>query len=99
VGKLAILFPRAKAVGMTVRLTRIGAGASQSENAVIEFVTPREVLFACSSPLEFADRIRLQNSDGSLDEEASVVAVQYHEGEVAVAARFLRRVTHGIMKI
>jgi hypothetical protein len=97
--KLAALFPGAKAVGLPVRLTRMGAAVSRSENAVIEFATPREVLFVCSSPLEFADRVRLQSSDGLLDEEASVVAVRYHEGDVAVAARFLRRVANWIVKL
>ena len=72
---------------------------SRSENAVIEFATSREVLFVCSSPLEFADRVRLQSSDGLLDEEASVVAVRYHEGDVAVAVRFLRRVATWIVKL
>jgi hypothetical protein len=84
---------------MPVRFTRRVGAASQSENAVIEFATEQEVLFACSSPLEFADRIRLQGLDGWLDEEASVVAVQYHEGEVAVAARFLRKVANWIVKL
>ena len=77
----------------------MGAAVSRSENAVIEFATPREVLFVCSSPLEFADRVRLQSSDGLLDEEASVVAVRYHEGDVAVAVRFLRRVANWIVKL
>ena len=58
------------------------------ESTVIEFGTPREVLFACTTPLEFADILRLRNSDGSLDTEASVVAVQYHPGKTIVAARF-----------
>jgi hypothetical protein len=49
--------------------------------------------------LEFADRVRLQSSDGLLDEEASVVAVRYHEGDVAVAVRFLRRVANWIVKL
>jgi hypothetical protein len=97
--KLATLFPAARAVGLPVRLTRVAAAGSRSENAIIEFATTREVLFVCSSPLEFADRIRLQSTDGSLDEEASVVAVQYHEGEVAVAARFLRQVANWIVKL
>ena len=49
--------------------------------------------------LEFADRIRLQNSDGSLDVEASVVAVQYHDGQIAVAARFDRKVDNWIVTL
>ena len=48
------------------------------ESTVIEFGTPREVLFASKTPLEFADVLRLRNSDGSFEEDARVVAVQYH---------------------
>ncbi|MGA9510253.1 MAG: hypothetical protein WBV55_16670 [Candidatus Sulfotelmatobacter sp.] len=68
------------------------------ESTVIEFGTPREVLFACSTPLEFADVLRLRNSDGSLDTEASVVAVQYHPGLTIVAARFCNEVPNWIVK-
>ncbi|MGA8763755.1 MAG: hypothetical protein WB562_12890 [Candidatus Sulfotelmatobacter sp.] len=69
-----------------------------SESTVIEFGTSREVLFACATPLEFADVLRLRNADGSLDTEASVVAVQYHPGKTVVAARFLKEVPNWIVK-
>ena len=69
-----------------------------TESTVIEFGTPREVIFACTTPLEFADVLRLRNSDGSLDVEASVVAVQYHPGQTVVAARFLTEVPNWIVK-
>ncbi len=68
------------------------------ESTVIEFGTAREVLFSCTTPLEFADVLRLRNSDGSLDTEASVVAVQYHPGATIVAARFLHAVPNWIVK-
>ena len=68
------------------------------ESTVIEFGTSREVLFACATPLEFADVLRLRNSDGSLDTEASVVAVQYHPGTTIIAARFLNAVPNWIVK-
>jgi hypothetical protein len=99
VAKLATLFPAARAVGLPVRLTRVPPTGGASEVAIIEFATSQEVLFSCGSLLEFADRIRLQNSDGSLDVEASVVAVQYHEGQIAVAARFERKVANWIVTI
>ncbi len=95
--KLASLFPAARPVDLPVRLTRIGGAGNGPENVVIEFATPQEVLFTCGTPLQFAECVRLQNSDGSLNEEASVVAVQNHEGEIAVAARFLRKVAHWIV--
>jgi hypothetical protein len=74
------------------------SGAGVQESTVIEFGTAREVLFACSTPLEFADILRLRNSDGSLDTEASVVAVQYHPGKTIVAARFTTSVPNWIVK-
>lgn len=65
---------------------------------MIEFGTPREALFACRLPLEFADKIHLQSLDGSLQAEAWVVALQYHGGEAAVAARFVHDLPHWVVK-
>lgn len=97
--KLAKFFPNATPVRIPVRLTRLGdATTTSSESTVIEFGTPQEVLFASTLPLEFADRLRVRNSDGSLDTEACVVALQYHGGHTAVAARFARHVTNWIVK-
>jgi hypothetical protein len=97
--KLAKFFPNATPVRIPVRLTRLGdATTTSSESTVIEFGTPKEVLFASSLPLEFADRLRLRNSDGSLDTEACVVALQYNGAHTAVAARFTQEVTNWIVK-
>jgi len=106
VAELARFFPEATPVRIPVQFTRRrGAGnqnragaADVEESTVIEFGTSREVLFACSTPLEFADILRLRNSDGSLDTEASVVAVQYHPGTTIVAARFVNSVPNWIVK-
>ena len=103
VAGLARFFPDATPVRIAVQLARTldadgSAAASFTESTVIEFGTPREVLFACNTPLEFADGVRLRTSDGSLDIEASVVAVQYHPGRTVVAARFLRDVPNWIIK-
>jgi len=111
VADLARFFPEATPVRIPVQFTRSGGttdGGTTDENqprtqcvqesTVIEFGTSREVLFACTTPLEFADVLRLRNSDGSLDAEASVVAVQYHPGTTSVAARFLTTVPNWIVK-
>jgi hypothetical protein len=103
VAGLARFFPEAAPVRLPVRLGRVTASGGEraadfSESTVIEFGTPREVLFACSTPFEFGDVLRVRNSDGSLDEEASVVAVQYHPGKTVVAARFRRDVPNWIVK-
>jgi hypothetical protein len=97
--KLARFFPNATPVRIPVRLTRMVSGSGAfSENTVIEFGTPTEVLFASGLPLEFADKLRLQNSDGTLNTEAFVVAVQYNGGRTAVAARFTGAVPNWIVK-
>ena len=98
IGKLAKFFPDATPLRIPVRLTRVATDAVFSESTVIEFGTPREVLFASSLPLEFADNLRLQNSDGTLDTEACVVALQYNGDRTAVAARFKDSVANWIVK-
>jgi hypothetical protein len=101
VASLARFFPEATPVRIPVHLARTiepGASADFGESTVIEYGTTREVLFACKAPLEFADVLRLRNSDGSLDVEVSVVAVQYQPGSTLVAARFLRDVPNWIVK-
>ncbi|MGA9545790.1 MAG: hypothetical protein WBQ85_19610 [Candidatus Sulfotelmatobacter sp.] len=104
VAELARFFPEATPVRIPVQFTRSRNASNEhrvaavEESTVIEFGTSREVLFACTTPLEFADVLRLRNSDGSLDTEASVVAVQYHPGTTIVAARFLTSVPNWIVK-
>jgi hypothetical protein len=98
--KLAKFFPDATPVRIRVSLTRIAnEGNRNTESTVIEYGTAREVLFASTLPLEFADILRLQNSDGTLDTEARVVAVQYSGERKAVAARFTQAVTNWIVKL
>lgn len=65
---------------------------------MIEFGTADEVLFASTLPLEFEDQVQIRNSDGSLNACARVVAVRYHEGRKAVAARFVGEVGNWIIK-
>lgn len=101
VAALARFFPDATAMRMPVQFVRILEAEQPtnfSESTVLEFGTSREVLFACKTPLEFADELRIRNSDGSLDVEASVVAVQYHPGTTLVAARFRGDVPNWIVK-
>jgi len=103
VAGLARFFPEASPVRVPVQLARMMQGdetapAHFSESIVIEFGTSREVLFACSTPLEFGDELRLQNSDGSFDVAVSVVALQYHPGKTVVAARFRGEVPNWIVK-
>jgi hypothetical protein len=97
--KLAKFFPNATPVRIPVKLTRLSnATTPYCETTVIEYGTQQEVLFASALPLEFADKLRIQNSDGSLDTEACVVALQYNGGRTAVAARFTHEVSNWIVK-
>jgi hypothetical protein len=85
VADLARFFPDAMPLRLPVQLTRIVADnevAGLSESTIIEF----------------GDQLRVRNSDGSLDEPASVVAVQYQPGKTLVAARFKRDVPNWIVK-
>jgi hypothetical protein len=68
------------------------------QDTIIEFGTPREILFVVDRPLEFADRVLVESTDGSLQAEASVVAVQYHPERTVVAVRFLKHVPNWIVK-
>lgn len=97
--KLAQLFPGASPVRIPVQVTTATPGRKRlQEQTVIEFGTAREVVFASELPLEFEDAVRLTNSDGSLDARATVVAVRYHGGRKAVAARFVDEVENWIIK-
>jgi hypothetical protein len=103
VSELARFFPEAVPVRIPVYMAHVSDDMhsqprNSGESTVIEYGTPREILFACTTPLEFADVLRLRNSDGSLDVEASVVAVQYHPGKTLVAARFMGDVPNWIVK-
>jgi hypothetical protein len=99
VEKLAHLFPHASPVRIPVRVMTLSAGRRPlQEHTVIEFGTEQEVLFSSTLPLQFEDGVRVLNSDGSLDARATVVAVRYHEGRKAVAARFIGEVGNWIIK-
>jgi hypothetical protein len=113
VGRLARFFPEATPVRIPIKLSRVHTNGNGNGNGnrdvsahenvflqdtVIEFGTPREVLFMVDRPLEFADRVLVESNDGSLHAEASVVAVQYHPERTVVAVRFLKPVPNWIVK-
>ncbi len=60
------------------------------EATVLEFGGEEHAIFLSTLPLEFDDRVRLERSPEERPAEATVVAVQYHEGRKAVAVRFLQ---------
>jgi hypothetical protein len=95
VGSLAQFFPAATPLRLVVRVETDGGTAEQT---VIEFGTANEVMFASRLALEFGDRLRLSNADESFVATANVVALQFHAGEAAVAARFSQRVPNWIIR-
>jgi hypothetical protein len=106
VARLAQFFPNAIRVRIPISVysfTNLAnqveqEGSGSKEDTVIEFGTAREVIFASALPLEFNDKVQLKNSDGSLDAQASVVAVQFGEKKSAVAVRFTNDVANWIIK-
>lgn len=99
VERLSRLFPNALPVRIPVTVEPLAASRRRlHEQTVIDFGTARDVLFASTLPLEVEDRVRVANSDGSLDAQAIVVAVRYHNGNKAVAARFMDDVENWIIK-
>ena len=89
--QLARFFPRASAVRVPVQVTSLRGGATRLREAtVVEFGGTEHAIFVSTLPLEFDDLVRLENDRKGSAAEASVVAVQYHEGRKAVAVRFLR---------
>lgn len=96
--RLAQFFPEGTRVKVPVQVTRLPLGSSESMDTLLEYGTPREVIFRCAVPMEFGDRVRLTNRDGSLDTEAEITAVQTGISETLVAARFVREIPNWIIK-
>jgi hypothetical protein len=91
--RLAELFPSATPlrIPILVGITKEN-GSPLEENTVIEFGTSRMIFFESRLPLELEDKFHLQNSDGSLETEAVVVALRVKGGSRAIVARFVAEV-------
>jgi len=88
--QLARFFTHMRPVRIPVQVTSLRGGASQLREATfIEFGGVEHAIFLSALPLEFDDRVRLEAVQEGRPAEATVVAVQYHEGRKAVAVRFL----------
>jgi hypothetical protein len=87
--QLARFFPDANAVQVHAVVTPLRSGAKQlHESVLLEFASTKRAIFSSALPLEFADRVRLSQREGNADCDATVVAVQYHDGRKAVAVQF-----------
>ena len=89
--QLARFFPRALPVRIPVQITALRPGQARlRERIVVEYSAREHAIFLCTLPLEFDDRISVEENGGGKTAEAEVIAVQYHEGSKAVAVRFLK---------
>jgi hypothetical protein len=88
-GRLARFFPEASAVRIPVQVTALrGGGSKLREATVVEFGGAQHAIFVSTLPLEFEDRVRVERDSPGSVSDATVVAVQYHEGRKAVAVKF-----------
>lgn len=89
--QLARFFPQLPPVRIPVRVSSFRSRKSSTQEAtVVEFGTEDYAIFLSKLALEFDDRVRLVR-DGGRPTEATVIALQYHQGRKAVAVRFLER--------
>jgi hypothetical protein len=86
--QLSRFFPNAAAVRIPVQVTALGTGPRLKEATVLEFAGPEFGIFLCTLPVEFDDRVRLARNNENCVGDATVVAVQYHQGRKAVAVKF-----------
>ncbi len=87
--QLARFFPQAAAVRIPVQVTALRGGRTKLREAPrSEFGAPDFAIFLSTLPLEFDDRVRLERDRKGRAADATVIAVQYHEGRKAVAVKF-----------
>lgn len=95
--QLARFFPQVVARRVPVRAVAVRPGsAALREATVLEFSGAEHGIFVSTLPLEFADRVKIEHGEQARVIEATVVAVQYHEGRKAVAVRFSRMQNHWV---
>ena len=93
--QLARFFPGVTPVRLPVQVTALRGGATRlREASIVEFAGLEHAILISSLPLEFDDKVRLEGSRKADTADATVVAVQYHGGQKAVAVKFLRGPNH-----
>jgi hypothetical protein len=98
VEQLARFFPQALPVRLRAHVSAVRSGSAKLHEAVtVEFASPDFAIFASSLPLEFDDRVRLEQEGKSRKADATVIAVQYHDGRKAVAVKFAQAPCEWVM--
>jgi hypothetical protein len=88
---LARFFPEVRPAGMPALLELRGSSAVKVREAiVIEFASAEKAVFHSRLPLEFEDRVLIENDRGH-GIAAKVIAVQYRDGRTAVAVQVIDR--------
>jgi len=96
--QLARFFPGVTPVRLPVQVTALRGGTTRlREASVVEYAGLEHAILVSSLPLEFDDKVRLEGSRKADTADATVVAVQYHGGQKAVAVKFLRGPNHWMM--
>ena len=89
--QLARFFPGVSAVRIPVQVTALRGGNTHlREASIVEFAAVEHAIFLSGLPLEFDDKVRLEGRRRNDTADATVVAVQYHDGRKAVAVKFLQ---------
>jgi hypothetical protein len=97
--RLVELFPGATPMRIPICVfVPRGKGQGLEEQTAIEYGTARMVFFESRLPLELDDEFHLENSDGSLGANATVVGLHLSEGRRAIAARFVAEVRNWILQ-
>jgi hypothetical protein len=86
--QLARFFIDLLPTGQPAVLELLRGGSSIRQAVVIEFAGPDKAIFSSKLPLEFEDRVQIENDRG-YRAKAKVIAVRYHDGKTAVAVQFV----------
>jgi len=87
--QLARFFPDVQPVGLPALLKLLRPGSvGVREVVVVEFGGAEKAIFTSALPLEFEDRVQLEDDRGH-GMEAKVIAVQYQQEKTAVAVQIL----------
>ncbi len=88
--KLARFFPALPALRIPVRVQSMQNGQARLREAtLVEYGAAQYAIFVSTLPLEFDERVKITREGQAQAAEATVIALQYHEGRKAVAVRFL----------
>ncbi|HXM98580.1 MAG TPA: hypothetical protein VN982_08915 [Candidatus Dormibacteraeota bacterium] len=80
-------------------MTALGRGTSRlQESTSVQFATDEIIIFPSTLPLEFDDHVRIEKQGHGNAGEAIVVALQYYEGNKAIAVKLLHGPSNWVTK-